>query len=343
MPVLPLSSPYMHGFVPTPDERGNPFLEGWLRWDATWYLSIAQSGYRGGDGSVAFFPLYPLLTRGVGWLLGGRYLWAGLIVSNLAAVAFFAVLARLVSEERGQERARPALEAFLAFPTAFFLLMPYTESRLVGRTTAAFYFWRKDKWFWAGLLGALAALTRPHGVFLFPAFGLAWLLGKERRFKALLPLALIPAATLLFGAYASLVVEHGPFWAAQQWGWGQHWAWPWMAVWEGLRNFGAVGPAVLFSLLSVCLVGIPLVMGIKQLAPPYWVYSFLVLGLCMAKVDAEGVIVSMHRFVLMVFPAFILLGEILSRRRLTWFVWRWLGFTVEAFCVVAFTLWGGVW
>ncbi len=32
----------------------------WQRWDALWYQHLAQSGYHAGDGSTAFFPLYPL-------------------------------------------------------------------------------------------------------------------------------------------------------------------------------------------------------------------------------------------------------------------------------------------
>lgn len=372
MPPLPLSSRYMHGFVPTPDELSSPLAEIWLRWDATWYLSIAQSGYRAGDGSVAFFPLYPLLTSGLGRLLGGRYLWAGLVLSNLAAAALLVLFCRLAEEERGPAVGRPALEVLVTFPTAFFLLMPYTESLFLLLAVAAFLCWRRGHWLGVGLVGALAALTRPHGVLLFPAFLLGWLLALCRRrhaarsgaagpgrddsgvalppaaearrhWGALLSLSLIPGATLSFAGYASFFVEHAPFWAAQEWGWAQHWTWPWLAVWEGFRNFSAVGPAVLFSLLSIGLVVLPLLAGIRQLAPPYWAYSFMVILLSMSKVDAEGVIVSMHRFVLMVFPAFILLGEIISRRRFTWFVWRWLGLTVQALAVVAFARWGGVW
>src|SRR6478672_6618881 len=33
------------------------------RWDSAWYLNIAHSGY--GGPSSAFFPLYPLLVRGL--------------------------------------------------------------------------------------------------------------------------------------------------------------------------------------------------------------------------------------------------------------------------------------
>src|SRR5919109_1068584 len=35
----------------------------WARWDSLWYLGIANSGYDFNADSVAFFPLYPLLSR----------------------------------------------------------------------------------------------------------------------------------------------------------------------------------------------------------------------------------------------------------------------------------------
>lgn len=341
MPPLPLSSPYLHGFVPTPGERDSPFLELWLRWDATWYLSIAQSGYRGGDGSVAFFPLYPALVGGLGRLLCGHYLWAGLLVSNLAAAGALVLLYDLARTEGGPETARAAVEALVSFPSAFFLLMPYAESLFLLFAIASFRAWRSQKWLSAGLLGGLAALARPHGVLLFPALALAWLV-ERRPLRALLSLVPIPVALLLFAGYASLL-EHAPFWSAQEYGWEQRWTWPWLAVWEGFRHFSTAWPAVLSSLLSIALVALPLVAGVRRLPPAYGVYGFLVIAFSMSKVQAAGVMYSFHRFVLMAFPAFILLGEILSRRRATWFLWRWLGLVAQAAGVIAFARWGSVW
>src|SRR4051812_39892948 len=56
----------------------------WERFDGLWYLRIASGGYANGDGSAAFFPLYPLLIRGLSFALGGHPLAAALLVSNLA-------------------------------------------------------------------------------------------------------------------------------------------------------------------------------------------------------------------------------------------------------------------
>ncbi|HJP65772.1 MAG TPA: hypothetical protein VKA30_05645, partial [Actinomycetota bacterium] len=62
----------------------NVFLV-WERFDALWFLRVAASGYRATDGSLAFFPLFPLLARWVGVAVGGHPLAGGLIVSNAAA------------------------------------------------------------------------------------------------------------------------------------------------------------------------------------------------------------------------------------------------------------------
>ena len=51
---------------------GDLLLSPLARWDSVWYLSIANLGYGGDDSPrTAFFPLYPLLSRGVGELGGG--------------------------------------------------------------------------------------------------------------------------------------------------------------------------------------------------------------------------------------------------------------------------------
>src|SRR5687768_13823985 len=49
----------------------DPLLAPLARWDAVWYLRIAESGYGDGEARAAFFPLYPLLVRAVATPFGG--------------------------------------------------------------------------------------------------------------------------------------------------------------------------------------------------------------------------------------------------------------------------------
>ena len=104
----------------------NAFWDGFVRFDSGWYLGIARSGYSyavGGRSNIAFFPVYPLLMRYVGRLLGpskADVYFGGILVSWIAFV--FAIvgvyqLARLALPHRQAERA--ALLTAI-FPFAFF-------------------------------------------------------------------------------------------------------------------------------------------------------------------------------------------------------------------------------
>ena len=75
--------------VNVPGWMAPPLAHGWHgifsafeRQDALWFLRIAATGYRPGDGSAAFFPLFPLVVRAVSFLVGGRPLLAATLVSN---------------------------------------------------------------------------------------------------------------------------------------------------------------------------------------------------------------------------------------------------------------------
>ena len=62
--------------------------------------------------------------------------------------------------------ARTTILLIAIFPTAFFFLAPYSESPFLLLSVSAFWFARRDRWALAGLMGALAALTRSIGVLL---------------------------------------------------------------------------------------------------------------------------------------------------------------------------------
>lgn len=184
-------------------------------WDAGHYVAIADRGY---DELLraAFFPLYPLLARGVGWPIGSSLL--GAIVVSLAAlgVALY-LLHRLVALEVGERYARPAVAVVALFPTAFFFSAIYTESLFLALTIGAFYAARRERWAIAGLVGALAAATRNTGVLLV----LPLLLLPAARRRDRLWIAVIPVGLLAVLAYWA---HRGNFWApfdAQKVFWGR--------------------------------------------------------------------------------------------------------------------------
>jgi hypothetical protein len=159
------------------------------RWDSVWYLTIAEHGY--GDtqdhAQAAFYPLYPLLMRGLGWIVGSPLL-AGVLVSLACFLAALVLLHRLAALELGERDARGTVLLVAFFPTAFFFSAVYSESLFLLVSVGAFLAARSGRWAWAGALGGLAALTRNSGVLLLVPLALLFLYG-PRADRAALPLA----------------------------------------------------------------------------------------------------------------------------------------------------------
>src|SRR5215469_10384419 len=59
-------------------------LDSWLRWDTGHYMRIAMHGYEH-PWTFAFFPLFPLLERGMAFLTHDAFI-AGLLISNIAGL-----------------------------------------------------------------------------------------------------------------------------------------------------------------------------------------------------------------------------------------------------------------
>src|SRR5262245_52082796 len=73
-------------------------LDTWNRWDASWYLPIADSGYLPDSHRTAFFPLYPMLVRGVKTVFPMTTFHAAIFVSVLACLAALILVHRLATE-----------------------------------------------------------------------------------------------------------------------------------------------------------------------------------------------------------------------------------------------------
>jgi hypothetical protein len=178
------------------------------RWDSVWYLTIAEHGY--GDehdhAQAAFYPLYPLLMRGLGWLVGSS-LVAGIAISLACFLVALALLHKLAVLELGERDARGTVLLVAFFPTALFFSAVYSESLFLLVSVGAFLAARSGRWAWAGALGGLAALTRNSGVLLLVPLALLFLYG-PRADRAIVPLAGEAARGIGFRATALLRPRH---------------------------------------------------------------------------------------------------------------------------------------
>ncbi|MGZ8635408.1 MAG: mannosyltransferase family protein [Actinomycetota bacterium] len=309
---------------PAPDPGWHNLFTAWERFDALWFLRIADTGYRTDDGSAAFFPLYPLVVRAISFLLGGRPFGASVIVSNAAFVAALAVTYLLTAMELGERRARTTIVLLAFFPTSFFFLMPYSEALFLLLAVTALWSARRGRWALAGVAGALAGLTRSIGIVLAPAIAVEALHRREEGRGPAWPGLLAAGATGL-GTLAYLgwwQVKAGDWLTpiTRQENWERVFSWPWVTLWDATRfAFRYVGDTNggywLIDWLIVMPVLVAAGFALARYRPVYGVYVLGGLLLPLMFVFADRPLMSMPRFVLPLIPAFWAAAEVADRFR----------------------------
>ncbi len=309
------------------------FAEIFAAWDSGWYFDIAKRGYYfnpDAQSSIAFFPLYPLLMRAAAWPFGGtdRAIWlAGIAISMTSFGAALLVLHRFTDRLCGdRETARRAVLYLAVFPFSFFFSRVYTESLFLLLSVLAIAEAHRGRWWWAGLWGALATVTRPNGILVgvpLVCFALAGRPNLRELLRRSVALALIPLGLATFCAYTYGLTGNPLAWLAAQ----RHWNYslgdaPWRPfvrlIW-GLERYGFYDFLLtsrfasfelihgVTALLFLCLV--PKVF--QRLGPALGAYVLISLLPPLSASHLEG----MGRYASVLFPIFILL----ARLRSAWF------------------------
>jgi hypothetical protein len=293
---------------------GDALLSPLARWDSVWYLSIAHNGYD--SASAAFFPLYPLLVRVVGGFSAspGVLLVSAYAVSLASFAGALALLHRLAELElgRGMGTSTVLLAAF--FPASFFFGAPYSESLFLLLSVGAFYAARTERWAWAGCLAAAASATRSAGVLLLVPLAIFYLRA-GRRDRSALWLALAPAGIGAYTAYLALAQDDGFAYLHLQEAWFRHFAGPFGGVWNGaVAAFegGPYGLANALLLATLVLAAVAVVGVLRRLPAPYGVYVVLALALPLSFPVEPEPLMSLPRFLAVLFPLFMWLGAWLS-------------------------------
>ncbi len=290
------------------------FLEPWQRWDTNFYLHIAKEGYSVSSTLIAFLPLYPRLIGLVAKLLGGQYLLAALLISWGAVFGSCFLLEERFTQMTDQKTAIRGIRNLLLFPTAFFFFAGYTEALFLFFLLLAWRYVDRGQWLLAGLVGAMATMTRFIGIVLVIPFGLIWLKNwKQNRIANLVPLLLLPIAYFGWGQFAKSIYKMSPF-DAQTVGWFSHFDWPWAGVIGNLDRIihhPSVDslPAVM-DLLAVLVVLFSIFWQLKSKLAPESVFMAIVIIISMTKITDSGLLGSVSRFVIPLFPIYLTLSEL---------------------------------
>lgn len=283
-----------------------PLLSMWAHWDGQWFLKVSETAYNElglehHKYSIAFFPLYPLITSIIALILQNMYL-AGLIVSYICSFFAFLFLYRLVKEEFGQQIGEKAVFYLMIFPAALFFSAFYSEGMFLLLAILVFYFARKKLWLYAGLCGLLAASTRFLGIILLVPLLIEFFKSKEKNDWKILYAFLPLAGTAVYFAYLYRITGNFfSYFSAQQ-----YWAREALSfntlielfqhlTWHSYRSS-------IIDLTFAVIFVVMLYFMYKKLRFSYFIYSALMILIPLSS----GSIMSFTRLAMMSFPHFIL-------------------------------------
>lgn len=316
--ILPFGNkfPYVNELLKT---SGLPqYIWAFSNFDGVHYLNIAKSGYEAMYTQV-FFPLYPIMINLLSPLFLGNLIISGLFISNVSFILSLIVLIKLLLIDYKKSQIKWVLIFLLLFPTSFYFVSVYTESLFFLFILCSFFFARKEKWFLAGLFGFLASLTRFLGVFMLPALLLEWYLQKKP-VKNLFPLLLIPLGLFIYMLYLKInfndplyFIHAQPVFGAQRTS-GSIILFP-QVLFRYIKIIFSINPTSLafFNALFELVISLLfLVLSLMAFFKTRFSYAFF--SFCAFIIPTlTGTFSSMPRYVLILFPGFLILANIKSK------------------------------
>ncbi|HXD34524.1 MAG TPA: mannosyltransferase family protein [Pyrinomonadaceae bacterium] len=285
--------------------------------DSLWILNIARNGYEKESFSTiqqrtwAYFPLYPVLLRALSSLTGNLPI-TGIVFSSLLFLFALIVLYRLViAFDYEPSDAERAVFYVAAFPVSYFFSLAQTESLFLLLTLGCIYAARRQRWWLAGICGALASATRFAGVFLIlPLALMYWPRGnKTSRIKAdVLSLLLVPFGLLAFMLYLKSITGNAFAFADIQLAWGHDAGFFWRPLMTFIRELDLVSLNWDFRLLNFAAAVMALVCGVVWLRRRAWAFALYTLVSVLVPLSYQAGSQSLARYVMVIFPVIILLG-----------------------------------
>lgn len=152
-------------------------------WDGQWYWDIVSHGYPHSavdaagvpvQTSLAYFPLYPLLVKGVMAVTGLGFEVVAPTLSLLLGAAAVLVVFRLLEQAVDRSRALACTALLCCFAAAPILQAAYTESLGLLLVATTLLLLLRRRYLWAVLPVVLLGLTRNISLVLAPVIALHW-------------------------------------------------------------------------------------------------------------------------------------------------------------------------
>jgi Gpi18-like mannosyltransferase len=319
--------------APEPDGMSGAapaILAPWVRWDAPHYLDLAVFGYRAVDAGalvgpggyrsltpgdlphyIVFFPLFPLLVGAATQLVRDPSI-AAFAVSGIALAFVGPLMYRLVAIDEGRIVAKRSVWFLLIFPTAYFLYIGYSESLFLALALGSFLAARSDRWWLAGVLGALATLARLNGLVLVAALAveayLQWREGRVFRWRwvaiGLVPLGFVGYLGLNLAVYG----DAGAFVEIQHTYWNKSLSPPWIGIGNLLAS--ELPRAWIPELAFIGLGVVGTIVAAVRFRPSWtiWMAGNLLLF------TSTSFVLSVPRYTLVLFPLFVWFALLSSSR-----------------------------
>lgn len=291
----------------------------WGNFDGEHFTSIAIFGYR--ELQQAFFPLYPTLISLPMYIFGWTHEVAsksGFVISTIAfplALVFFYKLLKL---DYSKNFSLGVISILLLYPASFYFNAVYTEALFLLLIVASFYCFRTKHYFWAGVFGFLASLTRVFGVLLFLSFLIEVFLQKIP-FRKVYWIILIPIGLLSYMIYLYFSVgDPLAFYNLQLVVGEQHQrgvvlfpqvVYRYAKMIAGLDSISPLLTTILFELAAgIIFMLLPIIGLFYRVRLSYLFFAFF--GYVLPTI--QGSFSSLPRYVLVLFPSFLIIGLLIK-------------------------------
>lgn len=285
--------------------------QNFANWDGVYFINIAKYGYLSLQ-EYAFFPLYPLLVR-IFEFIFRDYLFSAILINIIFSFLSIWFLFKLVSLEFDKKIAKKTCFYLLIFPTSFYLFMAYSESLFLLFAVLTFYFLKKEKFYLSLFFVGLASLTRFVGIALAFVF-IYKIIKKYGKNKKSLIILFSFWGTGLYCLYLFLEAGNPFAFVAAENNWYRELSAPWISIWYSIFYlaipFFETYKIYVFIELIFTILGLGLVIKSFRFLPKhYFIYGAISLLIPLFT----GTLMSMPRFLILIFPIFIILALVKNR------------------------------